>query len=49
MFIGSGTAFSSGFDLDEFNKPEIYKDLIKSSSKYHKDIWNFSQTCNCCS
>jgi len=41
IFTGSDSIFSAGFDLDEFNKPEVFDELLKSSSIYHRAIWNF--------
>jgi len=39
IFTGAGLAFSAGFDLDEFRRPELFDELLDSSSKYHKDVW----------
>jgi enoyl-CoA hydratase len=41
IFTGQGDAFSAGFDLDEFARPERFDILLESSSRYHRDIWNF--------
>jgi len=43
IFTGAGSSFSAGFDLDEFNNPAIFDALFETSSKYHRDIWNFSK------
>ena len=39
IFTGAGSVFSAGFDLDEFGHPELFDELLDSSSKYHKDVW----------
>lgn len=41
IFTGEGDAFSAGFDLDEFGHPERFDSLLESSSRYHRDVWNF--------
>jgi enoyl-CoA hydratase len=41
ILTGSGSAFSAGFDLDEFRAPGLFKELLNSSSKYHRDILGF--------
>jgi enoyl-CoA hydratase/carnithine racemase len=41
IFTGSGSAFSAGFDLNEFDQPDLFKDILESSSKYHREVWNF--------
>lgn len=41
IFTGQGDAFSAGFDLDEFSRPERFDILLESSSRYHRDVWNF--------
>lgn len=41
VFTGQGDAFSAGFDLSEFSRPELFDDLLASSSQYHRDVWNF--------
>lgn len=43
VFTGSGSAFSAGFDLKEFTQPELFENIYLSSSKYHRDVWNFSK------
>ena len=43
IFTGAGSSFSAGFDLDEFNNPAIFDALFETSSKYHRDIGNFSK------
>jgi enoyl-CoA hydratase len=41
VFTGAGRAFSAGFELDEFKKPELHADILRSSSRYHRDLWSF--------
>lgn len=41
VLTGAGVAFSAGFDLEEFSKPELFDELFESSSRYHKDVWSF--------
>jgi enoyl-CoA hydratase len=41
ILTGQGKAFSAGFDLSEFSRPELFDELLASSSQYHRDIWNF--------
>jgi len=41
IFIGNGSTFSGGFDLNEFGNPDCFPELLKSSTEYHLDIWNF--------
>jgi len=41
IVTGAGQAFSAGFDLDEFRAPEGHRELLASSSRYHRDLWNF--------
>ena len=41
VFTGAGSSFSAGFDLDDFRQPELFDELFDSSSRYHRDIWNF--------
>lgn len=41
IFTGQGEAFSAGFDLSEFARPEEYDNLLASSARYHRDVWNF--------
>lgn len=43
LFTGAGQAFSAGFDLSEFKKPEVFDELFESSSAYHRDVWNFTK------
>lgn len=43
IITGNGSTFSAGFDLSEFNQPELFDELFTSSSKYHRDIWNFTK------
>jgi enoyl-CoA hydratase/carnithine racemase len=41
LFTGEGSSFSGGFDLNEFHNPGCFPELLKSSTEYHLDIWNF--------
>lgn len=41
ILIGAGDSFSAGFDLKEFSQPELMEEIYTSSSKYHRDVWNF--------
>jgi enoyl-CoA hydratase len=43
IITGAGNAFSAGFDLDEFKQVERHSELLESSSRYHRDLWNFSK------
>jgi enoyl-CoA hydratase len=43
IITGAGNAFSSGFDLEEFKQVERHPELLESSSRYHRDLWNFSK------
>ncbi|HJV46992.1 MAG TPA: enoyl-CoA hydratase/isomerase family protein [Bacillota bacterium] len=43
IFTGVGSSFSAGFDLTEFTNPNIFGDLLDSSSRYHRDIWYFTK------
>ena len=41
VISGAGSVFSAGFDLDEFKEPARFPELLESSSRYHRDLWNF--------
>src|SRR5512146_911411 len=41
IVTGAGSAFSAGFDLDEFKDVERHGELLESSSRYHRDLWHF--------
>jgi enoyl-CoA hydratase/carnithine racemase len=41
IITGSGDAFSAGFDLTEFNHPERFSEIFETSSRYHRELWNF--------
>ena len=41
IVTGQGDTFSAGFDLSDFSRPEQFDDLLASSSRYHRDVWNF--------
>lgn len=43
IFVGAHSTFSAGFDLSEFNNPELFEELLESSSTYHRNVWNFSK------
>ncbi len=43
IFTGAGPTFCAGFDLKEFSQPERLEEIFISSSKYHRDVWNFSK------
>lgn len=47
IFTGVGSSFSAGFDLTEFANPDIFDELLETSSRYHKDIWYFSKPIIC--
>lgn len=41
IITGAGSSFSAGFDLDEFDQRERFDELFESSTRYHRDLWNF--------
>jgi len=41
IVTGAGDAFTAGFDLTEFTKPELLGDIFETSSRYHRDLWYF--------
>jgi len=41
IITGAGDAFSAGFDLTEFSRPELFSELFETSSAYHRDLWYF--------
>jgi enoyl-CoA hydratase/carnithine racemase len=41
IITGSGDAFSAGFDLTEFNHPARFSEIFETSSRYHRELWNF--------
>ena len=43
IITGAGNAFSAGFDLEEFKQVERHPELLASSSRYHRDLYNFSK------
>jgi enoyl-CoA hydratase len=41
VITGEGDAFSAGFDLDEFSRPEFADDLWASSDRWHRTLLEF--------
>ena len=41
IITGAGGTFSAGFDLKEFGQKHLSEEIYKSSSQYHRDVWNF--------
>lgn len=41
VITGDGDAFSAGFDLDEFTKPELTEQLWASSDRWHRTVLEF--------
>ncbi len=41
ILTGAGAVFSAGFDLSEFRQPARFDELLESSSRYHRDVWQF--------
>jgi enoyl-CoA hydratase len=41
IIAGAGGAFSAGFDLKEFGQKDLSEEIFKSSSQYHRAVWNF--------
>jgi enoyl-CoA hydratase len=41
VITGDGDAFSAGFDLDEFTKPELADELWASSDRWHRTVLTF--------
>jgi len=41
IITGAGSAFTAGFDLKEFNNVELFDELFSTSSRYHRDVWQF--------
>jgi enoyl-CoA hydratase len=41
IFTGAGAGFSGGFDLKEFSRPELFDELLETSTRYHLDVWRF--------
>lgn len=41
VLTGSGSVLSAGFDLQEFQQPDLFDALLETSSRYHRGVWNF--------
>jgi enoyl-CoA hydratase/carnithine racemase len=41
VLTGVGPAFSAGFDLSEFQQPELSRQIRHSSARYHRAVWGF--------
>lgn len=41
IFTGAGRAFSAGFDIEEFQQPPLWKEILATSTAYHRDVWYF--------
>ena len=41
VIAGEGDAFSAGFDLDEFSRPELADELWASSDRWHRTLLEF--------
>ncbi len=41
VITGSSPAFCAGFDLNEFKATERFREIIHSSTHYHRDLWYF--------
>jgi len=41
ILTGAGDAFTAGFDLTEFARPELFSEIFRTSSAYHRDLWYF--------
>jgi enoyl-CoA hydratase/carnithine racemase len=41
VLTGAGGTFSAGFDLDEFAKEELAREIFHSSARYHRALWYF--------
>ena len=43
IVTGAGPVFSAGFDLKEFGKPDLAREVFNSSSIYHRAVWSFAK------
>ena len=43
ILTGAGTAFCAGFDLDEFARAELAREIRDSSRRYHLAVWHFGK------
>ena len=41
IITNEGSCFSGGFDLKEFAESEKFHKIFKSSSRFHRNLWNF--------
>jgi 3-hydroxypropionyl-coenzyme A dehydratase len=41
VVAGAPPAFSAGFDLEEFARPELSRRIFHSSARYHRTVWRF--------
>jgi enoyl-CoA hydratase/carnithine racemase len=41
VITGEGAAFSAGYDLAEFERPDRFDELYQTSARYHRDVWEF--------
>lgn len=41
VLTGAPPAFSAGFDLEEFARPELSRTIRHSSARYHRTVWSF--------
>jgi enoyl-CoA hydratase/carnithine racemase len=41
VVTGAGETFSAGFDLDEFGRAELAREIFHSSARYHRALWYY--------
>jgi len=41
IITGAGRAFSAGFDTEEFRQVRLHAEIVRSSTRYHRDVWYF--------